>query len=580
MICWLLCLWLPLNLTVRAPAQSHDGKLWLVSVGISQFRDTRIGELAYASQDASDLAAIFAKQGQSMLLTDEKATLSRIMAIFAQLKQKVGAADMVVMFYSGHSDFYDNNTYLFSHDTISDNLADTSLAVNDLRQLLLSLPCRHVVVISDASRKSRLRKHSPAVEQIHKIALSSPADRRVAVLTATRTHEYGCEDAAQHHTIFAASLLQGLRGDADREAQDGQVSVAELFDYLVVQVPRNTERAQHPVAKYSAAWPRAETQRVMILAKQQDVTMPPLAVRQPANDKRTEKPTSDVKNDTSHLAKEINTNAKEMPEKSNTANDAGKGTYHALIIANAAYRDPTWTPLTTPLTNSKAIMSVLQDDYGFTHSHIRRLVNANRKQMLEALQNLAERVERNDRVFVCYFGHTYWDGENGQTYLVPVDARVGAFNRTLVPSRMLANSLCRLTQRARHVLAVFDSGLHFDCLGEEESEVEARPLPLKQKKTRIAKTCQVVMSACKEYKDDVYRQELSALGYFLVEGLKQNREAAYPASHIATFLQKRLRKAGEAPVKYVMLPLPEDKSEQFVFTRRAKKRQEQSQDDE
>lgn len=604
----IFCLCMPSYLLAQAekPVAPADARLWIASVGVSQFRDTRIAETPYCSNDARGLAAVFVKQGvapgQILTLTDERATLSNCMAIFVQLRSKVRTEDTVLFFYSGHSAVYDNNnTYLFTHDTIADNLADTALAVNDLRQLLGSLPCRQRVVITDASRKNRARKQLPAVEQIHKMA--AQADFPIAVLTATRTQEYGWEAPEQQkHTAFVMTLLHGLAGDADKRPQDGRVSAAELFDYTIANVPRLTERAQHPVARYSASWPQQEI--VMCHTNKSsdtndtrpaqpeplagpatvadkiadDKPQQPLAANNAPDRTPAKKPLSDKPQ--LPLAQNKNSDTDEPDDHPVAQKNKKKGVYYALIIANGDYRDPAWPKLDTPVANGKALVTVLQREYGFARSNIRYLANANRKQMVQALGDLVSVVDAEDSLLLCYFGHTLCDEDGGQTFIVPVDAKASAGNRQLLPARLLARSLRQLALRARHVLAVFDGGLQFDAAFDDDETSERLPQLKERLRARSNKTCQLIVSTRKEYKDEVHRQGLSAFAYLLLEALRQNHEDSYLASQIATSLQKKLRKAGEEGVRYVMLPVPEETGEQFVFTRSAGKKEQTNQDDE
>ena len=59
-------------------------------------------------------------------------------------------------------------------------------------------------------------------------------------------------------------MLEGLAGASDNFPRDGYVSVTELFDYVMVAVPRATDRAQHPSGKFSYNWPGKKEQAVKV----------------------------------------------------------------------------------------------------------------------------------------------------------------------------------------------------------------------------------------------------------------------------------------------------------------------------
>jgi hypothetical protein len=99
----------------------------------------------------------------------------------------------------------------------------------------------------------------------------------------------------------------------------------------------------------------------------------------------------------------------------------GLGTYHALVIGNNDYR--LLRPLRTAVNDAREVASVLGDQYGFS---VALLLNANRYEMLSALNALRARLGENDNLLVYYAGHGELDRVNQRGHWLPIDAEPGS----------------------------------------------------------------------------------------------------------------------------------------------------------
>lgn len=125
------------------------------------------------------------------------------------------------------------------------------------------------------------------------------------------------------------------------------------------------------------------------------------------------------------------------------------GDYHALVIGIDAYQH--LPRLETAVRDAEGVAAVLRDSYGFK---VTLLTNANRAAIIEALDELRDRLGPRDNLLVYYAGHGWLDKEAEQGFWLPVDAR---------PDRR-ANWVSNDTMRdaakalqAKHVLVVADS---------------------------------------------------------------------------------------------------------------------------
>jgi hypothetical protein len=93
------------------------------------------------------------------------------------------------------------------------------------------------------------------------------------------------------------------------------------------------------------------------------------------------------------------------------------GNYHALVIGNDEYRQ--LPRLNTAVNDAREIDRTLKARYGFK---VTLLVDADRYQILSALNGLRERLTDKDNLFIYYAGHGELDRKNQRGHWLPVDA--------------------------------------------------------------------------------------------------------------------------------------------------------------
>jgi uncharacterized caspase-like protein/predicted nucleic acid-binding Zn-ribbon protein len=93
------------------------------------------------------------------------------------------------------------------------------------------------------------------------------------------------------------------------------------------------------------------------------------------------------------------------------------GTYHALVIGNNDYQQI--RKLKTAVADAREVARVLEKDYGF---RVKLLLNATRYDMLNALNDLREKLTDKDNLLIYYAGHGELDERNQRGNWLPVDA--------------------------------------------------------------------------------------------------------------------------------------------------------------
>jgi outer membrane protein assembly factor BamD (BamD/ComL family) len=125
------------------------------------------------------------------------------------------------------------------------------------------------------------------------------------------------------------------------------------------------------------------------------------------------------------------------------------GNYHALVIGNNEYRH--LTNLKTAVNDAKAVGVLLEQTYGFK---VKYLLNAGRKDIIDALSTLRRSLSKRDNLLIYFAGHGWLDTEAGRGYWLPVDSERDS------PSNWISTgdiSDFLKAMRAKHVMVVADS---------------------------------------------------------------------------------------------------------------------------
>lgn len=125
------------------------------------------------------------------------------------------------------------------------------------------------------------------------------------------------------------------------------------------------------------------------------------------------------------------------------------GEYYALVIGNQEYEQI--SNLKTPVNDARRIAQILKTKYGYT---TKLLVNANRYQILSAMNEMRENLTENDNLLIYYAGHGELDSVNLRGFWLPVDAEPE--NSANWISNVAITDMLNIMS-AKHVMVVADS---------------------------------------------------------------------------------------------------------------------------
>lgn len=267
-----------------APAESEQGEkpdLWAVVVGVSRYHyggqnveGSQIPNLKYAAEDAQAMSNFLlsdegggfreiSDKGKLIILRDEQATKAGVEQALNTLKQ-AKPNDYYVLYFAAHGvlvpqadekrQMTDEVPYFFLYDTdpsSQQSIEQTGLRMERVQQLLKEIPAKKGLVLTDTCHSAGVDMAGRGVRLAASRANARYIDgmsripEGVGFIAAARQTESSLERDSLGHGVFTWCLLEGLRGNADKD-QDGVVIFDELAKYLSIEVPRLTDNQQHP----------------------------------------------------------------------------------------------------------------------------------------------------------------------------------------------------------------------------------------------------------------------------------------------------------------------------------------------
>lgn len=271
-------------------AEQRD--LYILAIGISQYRDPDIEVLQYSDDDAIGMVAWARAQSgylytrvHTQVLLNEHATRGAIIDALLSFFENAKPQDQIILFMAGHGLFIpDLGTYHFmAYDSEISRAEATGLEQDDILEKLNSwrLPRKRVMVLVDTCSSgilsNQLEMHAqeppPHVDEIR--VRNSSQDRPVrrnefvinqsdvdsrssvwAVFSAGTAQELAQErkgrlpsdpDSVQGHGVFTFSLLEALGTRLSDKDENGIITLTEFQQYVTRRVQELTDGKQIPL---------------------------------------------------------------------------------------------------------------------------------------------------------------------------------------------------------------------------------------------------------------------------------------------------------------------------------------------
>jgi len=259
---------LPLNpKPLPPPDGGFAGRKFALIVGVSRYRDDGVSDLQFADADARELRDFLRrpegggfKPDDILYLENEQATVEGVTAALDRILSQAGPNDLILLFIAGHGGpdpYAPQNLYYILHDTRVADLSRTALPMTTLQEKLNLARARRAVVFIDTCHSAGLGGAQPAVARgfennlINLYSAKLFKEEGRAALTSSDVNEFSYENKrwGGGHGVFTYALLEGLRGQADANA-DSFITAGELFAYVRDRVRLETGFKQNPRSVY------------------------------------------------------------------------------------------------------------------------------------------------------------------------------------------------------------------------------------------------------------------------------------------------------------------------------------------
>src|SRR6266542_3189589 len=143
-----------------------------------------------------------------------------------------------------------------------------------------------------------------------------------------------------------------------------------------------------------------------------------------------------------------------MPGPVTAPSPATGGPYHALLIAVQDYDHPSVNRLDYPVGDAQQVERELTSRYTFEPQNVTTLKNPDRRTILDALDQMTEKLKPEDNLLIFYAGHGQWDEQRKQGYWLPRDA-MRERRADWISNSDLRDAIRGI--KARHILLISDA---------------------------------------------------------------------------------------------------------------------------
>ncbi|MCB0464983.1 MAG: caspase family protein [Aequorivita sp.] len=196
------------------------------------------------------------------ILTGKKATRNGILKAFDDLLESTDEDSSVLLYYSGHGGMYSDNTFikdeakkkpeaenqkyfhLCPNDYDPKNYKTTWIKAEEIKYKISQLKSRRLIFFLDCCHAagmtagvSGLSAQQPRHTNADGLAQNLDDGRGMTIVSACRAEQLSVILEGDENSLFTKCMIEVLRGDSKREADDPFVRIFEVVQYLFKQVP-------------------------------------------------------------------------------------------------------------------------------------------------------------------------------------------------------------------------------------------------------------------------------------------------------------------------------------------------------
>lgn len=273
------------NIYLNYSGQKRKPNLYLVGLGVSKFANAGFN-LNYATKDVRDIIQQFSTGNKvyDQVFVDTLLGKNLHAENIQKIKSKLansGIDDHVIIFIANHGLLDKNLDYYFAtYDTDFAHPEGTAIPYQQVEDLLDGIPARNKLLLIDACHSGEIDKESVQAAEKNPNQDGSVKFRSMGtsiafkdnelqnsfevmkelfpdlrkgtgarVISSASGVEFAIEGEQWQNGIFTYCLLKGLQEKAADSNADGKISVSELQQYVMKQVPQITKGQQKPTMR-------------------------------------------------------------------------------------------------------------------------------------------------------------------------------------------------------------------------------------------------------------------------------------------------------------------------------------------
>jgi Uncharacterized protein containing caspase domain len=247
--------------------------------------------------------------------------------------------------------------------------------------------------------------------------------------------------------------------------------------------------------------------------------------------------------------KTIITNTVENNQKINNV-----GKFYAIIIGNNDYMDSDIQSLDEPISDATKLYNVLITKYTFEKSNVTFLKNATYEQMIQAFDDLSNKITKNDNLLVFYAGHGYWNEIKNLGFWLPTDAK-RSNTAFWIPNSRISDYMSSI--KSKHTLLIADACFSGSIFKTRSAFSDAQPSINKLYELPSKKA--MTSGTLKEVPDK------SVFLQYLVERLNDNTEKYLSSDMLFTSFRQAVLNNSPTEPQYGTIQNAGDEGGEFIF---------------
>ncbi len=232
--------------------------------------------------------------------------------------------------------------------------------------------------------------------------------------------------------------------------------------------------------------------------------------------------------------------------------------YHAILIAEKDYLDPSIADLENPVKDATELKAILENNYTFDAKNIQTLYNKSREEIMQAIVQKSNTLTENDNLLIFYAGHGIAEKDkfgDVDGYWVPSSAKKG-LNASYISSDDINKALKR--SNSKHILVIADacfSGAFTRELPGDASVGIQKQFSVPSRKIMASGNMEPV-------------PDNSRFVYYLKKNLKENKVKFLTAKKLFDSFYEAILNNSDTSPQYAAIKNVGDEGGEFVFIKK------------